>query len=75
MGIFLKIFNEESMDKLTLDSIRGGANNVCGNGSSFTCTSFKNDCSNNGCVCNGNTLFVCEIYTYVPNPSNPDNGA
>ena len=68
---FLKVLHEEPLDKLTLESIKGGAQCICNNGS-LTCAcmsspSYVRPCNcntENGlnpCSCNNQSLSCDEL--------------
>lgn len=58
--MFIKVFHEEILDELSLESIKGGFTCTCyGEGASFSCTCYGKDDFN--CVCL-NAKFECPSY-------------
>lgn len=59
-SFFLKILHEEPLDKLTLESIKGGDSCICFDGASYTCTCHGGLAKSFSCTCNGDvTSFTC----------------
>jgi hypothetical protein len=60
MAVFIKVYHEEPIDKLSIDSIRGGKSEICN--SVFTCEKYSLD-GGKSCVCNKIDGFSCSLYT------------
>lgn len=76
MSIFINIFNEEPMDKLTLESLKGGDTCTCNGSAKFICTCYGGTEFIPSCTCDGATVtFECSTFSVLPNPNPKDDKA
>ncbi len=73
-SMFINVFHEEPLDKMSLEAIKGGAGCICNGGATFNCECYGSN--NFDCICNGQgSSFSCKVVKFVepePGPVKPD---
>ncbi len=61
---FLKVLNEEPLELMTLEQLKGGDNTcTCNNSSKFVCSCHS---GNLECTCNSASKYICNPLTITP---------